>query len=56
MTDQRIILWTLCVTLLLATVAIPLLMLAGKNVAAPVSLAVAAQWGALLVVYRERTR
>lgn len=43
-------------TLLVATVGIVGLMWHGVNVAREVSLAVAAQWGALLVVFREMVK
>lgn len=56
MNDARIILWALCTTLVLATVGIIVLMFVGVNVAREVSLAVAAQWGALLMVYREKRK
>jgi hypothetical protein len=47
---------TLSLTLLVATVGIVGLMWHGVNVAREVSLAVAAQWGALLVVFREMVK
>jgi hypothetical protein len=47
---------TLSLTLLVATVGIVGLMWHGVNVAREVSLAVAAQWGAMLVVFREMVK
>ncbi len=45
-----IIVWALCSSLVIATGGIVVLMFNGVSVAAPVSLAVAAQWGAMLAV------
>lgn len=53
---DRMILGTLCLTLAIAVVGIVVLMLCGRNVSAPVSLAVAGEWGALLAVYAKGDR
>jgi hypothetical protein len=47
--ERMVVIVTLCITLVLAVGGIIALMWRGVNVAAPVSLAVTAQWGALLL-------
>lgn len=54
--DRAAIVVTLCACLFIATVGIVYLMATGHNVAKEVSLAIAAQWGALLAVYAKGNR
>lgn len=54
--DQSVIVVTLCACLLIATMGIIGLMAMGVNVAKEVSLAVAAQWGALLGAFLKLRR